>query len=321
MINMALIGAGPNGAGNVKKLIGTGRALLIGVADINILAAEKIAREFGNSSTKVSKKFQDVIDDADFVVISSPNFLHCEHAVACAKAGKHLWIEKPMALSIKEANQICSAVEQSKVKSFIGFSVRFSPFSIFMKEKVESGEIGKIHSIWSRRLCSLNIPQGHWRKEYVKSGGVMSELVAHEIDWIINIVGMPESVYCRKQSDLNDDIRANDHVWLTFGFSNGATGTIEASQNSLISDYYKGIVGSRGSIYDRAWGTELYMTDENGKEHRIETKKGFDKYSHFLDVIEGKADSVADVFYGRKVVEISELAIESAISGKVIKIE
>ncbi|HPO91573.1 MAG TPA: Gfo/Idh/MocA family oxidoreductase, partial [Victivallales bacterium] len=308
MIRIALIGAGPNGAGNVKKLIATGRTSLVGVADINLLAAKKIAQEFGKSNTRVSENFQDIIDPADIVVISSPNFLHCEHAVTCAKAGKHLWIEKPMALSINEADQICSAVEQNKVKTFIGFSVRFSPFSVFMKEKVSSGEIGEIRSIWSRRLCLLNIPKGHWRKEYIKSGGVMSELIAHEIDWLIDIAGMPESVYCRKQSDLNDNICANDHVWLTFAFPNGATGTIEGSQNSLISDYYKGIIGSRGSIYDRAWGTELYMTDENAKEHRIETTKAFDKYSHFLDVVEGKTDSVADVFYGRKIVEISELA-------------
>lgn len=321
MIRLGLIGAGPNGAGNAKQFLATGRASLCAVADPNQEAARSLLAELDAKDAKICSNFHEFLPLVDTVVISSPNFLHVEQAVECAGAGKHIWIEKPMALDCAGAEAICAAVDKSGVKSFVGFSTRFAAVPSRMKQILHSGQIGSVRSIWSRRLCNLKIPDGHWRREYAKSGGVMSELIAHEIDWIIATAGMPESIYCRKQADLTDDPRANDHLWMTFGFHGGATGTIEGSQNSQISDYSKGIVGSIGSTYDRTWGSEIYLMDQKGEEHRLEKGWAFDRHSHFLDVVEGKTESLADVHHGRKVVLISDLALKSAISGTVVKVE
>src|SRR6185369_7951915 len=119
MIRIGLIGAGPNGTGNVAKLAKhTSRCRVTAIADPVKAAAEKVAAVYG---AKVFTKPEELLDDVDAVVISSPNFLHCEHAVAMASAGKHVLIEKPMALSVADADKIVAAVEKSKVASMVGF--------------------------------------------------------------------------------------------------------------------------------------------------------------------------------------------------------
>lgn len=317
MINIGLIGAGPNGTGNVKKLVAhSDRARLAAVADLNEEAAKTVAAEHGDADTKVVSNFEDFFDVVDLVVISSPNFLHTEQAIACANAGKHVWIEKPMALNTADADRICAAVDAAGVKSFVGFSVRFGAVPRTLGSYAKEGKLGKLRSIWSRRLCNLNMARG-WRSDFSKSGGVMSELIAHEIDWMLDIAGIPTSVYCRIQSENNSDPKDNDHVWLTFGFENGATGTIEGSQTAQIADYYKGIVGEEGTVHDRKWGGEAHLKDKDG-DRQVDNLEGIDKHGVFLDVLEGKREPVCDAHWGRLIVALTDKALDSAVSGQVV---
>ena len=317
MINIGLIGAGPNGTGNIKNLCkDASRARLAAVADLNAEAAQQVAKEYGDDQTITVSDYTEFFDAVDMVVISSPNWLHPEQAIACANAGKHVWIEKPMALSIADADRICEAVDRAGVQSFVGFSVRFGSVPRTLGQTFKDGTLGELRSIWSRRLCNLNMARG-WRSDYAKSGGVMSELIAHEIDWMIDIAGLPTSVYCRIQSEHNSDPRDNDHVWLTFGFADGSTGTIEGAQTAEIADYYKGIVGTKGTVHDRKWGGEAHIKDKDG-DRQMEALPGESKHDLFLDALEGKAKSVADVHWGRIVVAITEKALESAVSGQVV---
>ncbi len=245
-------------------------------------------------------------------MISSPNHLHTDQAIACAQAGKHVWIEKPMALSTADADRICDAVDAAGVHSFVGFSVRFDPIAHTMIRLHRDGAVGPLRSIWSRRLCDLfggTKPSG-WRGQYATSGGVMAELLAHEIDWMVAAAGLPDSVSCRVLAEGDKHPRANDHVWLSFGFGT-ATGTIEGAQNAPIADFYKGIVGDGGSLHTRNWGSELHIKDAAGDRQVTDLYERFDKHGHFLDVIEGKAESVADCHHGRTIVALSELALDA----------
>jgi predicted dehydrogenase len=324
MIRFGLIGAGPNGTGNIKHICKhVERARLAAIADLNREAAQQVKQEHGDAHTVIVADYRDFLDQVDAVVISSPNFLHVEQAIACAEAGKHVWIEKPMALTTADADRICAAVDRAGVASFIGFSVRFGAIPRTMKTVFEAGRIGELRSIWSRRCCTLGkgAPLTGWRAEYAKSGGVMSELIAHEIDWMVDIAGMPTSVHCRKHSLRTDDPRDNDHIWITFGFAAGATGTIEGSQAADIADYYKGIIGSRGSVHDRKWGGEVHLKSAEEGDIQLDAVPPIDKHEHFLDVIEGGAVSLADVHWGRAIVALSDRAIESAMTGEVVHLD
>jgi predicted dehydrogenase len=318
MIRIGLIGAGPNGTGNVANLAKhSGRCRITAVADLLRPAAEKIASIY---DAKVFSQPEEMLESVDAVVISSPNFLHCEHAVAMARAGKHVFIEKPMALNVADADRIVAAVEKARVESFVGFSVRFSGLVTQMKSMYEAGELGDLISIWSRRLCHLDFPQGGWRNKFAASGGVMSELIAHEIDYVLGIAGMPAAVHCRKFSAYNDDPKANDHIWLTMSYASAATGTIEGSQISRVADYYKGMTGTKGGLHTRNWQRDLYFGKHQSEAEPVKLPPDFDKHGHFLDAIEGKCASLADARHGRNVVLITEKALESAVTGQSVNL-
>ena len=150
----------------------------------------------------------------------------------------------------------------------------------------------------------------------------MSELIAHEIDWVVDLAGDPRAIYGRKASRRHDDPRDNDHVWMSFDFGRDFTGTIEGSQMSVLPEYYRAVIGTKGAVYTANWGSEVHLMMAGVPDPlRLELGPGFDKHAHFLDVIEGKCASVADLKWGRKIVRISDLAIASAISGQSVKFE
>ena len=319
MIRIGVIGAGPNGTGNATRLAGLKqRCRVVAVVDPNAAAAGTLADTLG---AKALTDYNEMLDAVDAVVISSPNFLHAEQAVACAEAGKHIWIEKPMALNTADADRIVAAVECAGVHSFIGFSVLFDPAIWRMRELVKAGGIGDLLSIWSRRMA-FSDPAGRssWRHDYSKSGGHISELLAHELHWIMDLAGMPRTVYCRKASRTHADPRDNEHLWITLGFGGEATGTLEGSQMSRVPDYYRGVLGSTAGLCTQDWGRQLMLFRGPKDAQQITPLPPFDKHAHFLDVLEGAEPSLADARSGRAVVYVSEKAIESALSGSVVKL-
>jgi predicted dehydrogenase len=318
MIRIGIIGAGPMGGGNARALARHSQRCRISiVADPSTEAAAKLAAEVGGRPVA---DYAAALDDMDAAVIATPNWLHTEQAIACARAGKHVFIEKPMALSTADADRIVAAVTQARVASLVGFSVRFEGIFNTMRQMVRAGRIGELYSIWSRRIGGWAAGQG-WRSEYSRSGGVMNELLVHEIDWMVDLAGMPRSVYCRKHSRQQTDPRDNEHIWLMLAFGGVSTGTIEGSQMAAFSDYYRGCIGTTGSLSTRDWGRELHLQTSPRESQKVDLGPAFDKHANFLDAIEGVAPSAADAAYGRSIVHIAQKAIESAVSGSVVSLD
>ncbi len=323
MIRIGLIGAGPRGLGNMKKLLAhEGRCVCSGIADPMTENAEKAAEELGGVDHIVSD-FKDLFEHSDAIMIASPNFLHAEQAIASAEAGKHVFIEKPMAMNLAEADAIVDAITKAGVQSYVGFQVRFATTPRTLKTVFEERDTGDLISIWSRRLCNLYAnmtDQRSWRGDFQKSGGVIAELLTHEIDWMCNIAGMPTEVYAKSYAVKRQDPRDNDHLWITYTFANGATGTIEGSQCAPIGNYSKGIVGTKASVSDRNWGGEAHWESPEGHEE-LEKVADFDNFGNWLDAIEGKAAAETDAKWGRDITLIIERTLDSVASGQPVKIE
>lgn len=321
MIRIGILGAGPNGQGNARKLAEhADRCSITAVADPNTEAAQALAAEF--DGTRVFSSEGDLFPEVDAVVISSPNWLHPEQTIAAAGAGKHVWIEKPMALTVSDADRMVEAVDAAGVASMIGFSVRFDAKSQEMKRRLDAGEFGEWFSACSRRNVGFAEEQfAGWRGDPSRSGGVMSELIIHEIDWAVFLFGWPDSIYCRKRTrnpEQAGDRLANDHVWISLNYGRDRTVTIEGSQCAPIAEFYKSLIGTEASLHTRHWGQQLWRKTATSKDEQIETGPAFDKHGHWLDVIEGKTASVADVHYGRRITALIDLALESAGSGREI---
>lgn len=324
MIRIGILGAGPMGRGNARGLAAHAeRCTIAAVADP---VEENAARIVEDHGAKAFGSCEDMLDSVDAVVISTPNMMHADQAVACATAGKHVFIEKPMALSTAEADRIVAAVDAVGVGSMIGFSVRFDGPQHTMIQKLRSGEMGALRSIWSRRMGFFGGRPGRkrvsWRSDPALSGGVLSELLVHEVDWLVYTAGrLPDTVFCRKLCREPDaPPAANDHLWMMFGFGPEVTGTIEGSMMGTIDEYYRGLMAEKGSLYTTDWGNGLKQQMAKGQCDQLESLEKFDKYEHFLDVIEQRTESVADVHHGRAIVSLSEKILESANTGEAVKV-
>jgi predicted dehydrogenase len=316
---IGIIGAGPNASGHGKYFAGCGRAKVVAVADPDRARADVLAKECG---AKPVADYQEFLGDVDAVVVASPNFLHKDQAIACAKAGKHVYCEKPLGLSGADAREIAAAVRAAKVRSQVGFSVSFDPVIHDAISRVKSGEIGQLVSLNSRRLCWSNTETTTgWRADPARSGGLLFEINIHEIEWMMRCAGDVRQVYARaKASEGATHPMANDHLWITFDYVGGAVGTHEGSWRTAMPMFYKYIQGTTGAMCTNEWGNELYLARPGKNRDSLTGMKPFDLRANFLDAIAGTATSVADTDYGAKVMAVCDAIIESSRSGKPVAV-
>ncbi len=316
---LGLIGAGHNGAWNMRQFAALpDRCKIVAIADPNREAATKLATEL---SARATDDFHELFDCVDAVIISSPNFLHAEQSIACAEAGLHLWIEKPMALNSRDALAITQAVERHKVHSFVGFSVRFDPAIMRMMELYRQNAVGKAVSLWSRRLSfwPLESIQG-WRGRHELCGGIIHELLTHELDWIVELVGLPKTVFCKTVARIKDHSDANEHAWLTLGYESGLCATLEGSQMAMINEYYRGVIGETGSLYTQSWGQTLVLQTHPKECAEQRELPQFNKHALFLDILEGKSEPVCPASHTFNIVRLAEAALQSAALGQPVSL-
>ncbi|GAB4456852.1 MAG: hypothetical protein OHK0029_15490 [Armatimonadaceae bacterium] len=323
MIRIGIIGAGPNAAGHARYFRDSPRTEVVAVADPNTERAEALATEVG---AQALADYTEFLDRVDAIVVSSPNFLHREHAVACAGAGKHLYCEKPMGLTLAEADDIAAAVNNAGVASTVGFAVRFSSPIQTMLRLREEVFFGTLVSLCSRRIHWIDpANRPGWRNDARLCGGLLFEINIHEIEWMMALGGAVKSVYARTWSapeslaaSENSD-RTNDQLWVTLNFANDAVGTHEGSWLSSMPQFYRSVTGTEGAAQTNEWGNMLYTAKRGEKrEECTDIAPEFDLRGHFLDCIEGSAEPTADVRWGRTVTAVAEAILESARTGTVV---
>ncbi|HDY74871.1 MAG TPA: Gfo/Idh/MocA family oxidoreductase, partial [Euryarchaeota archaeon] len=160
------------------------------IADINEKAAKTLAKKYQIPHVYVD--FHDLINnpDIDLVSICTPNHLHREMAVACANAGKHILIEKPMATTVGDAEEIIRAVKKNNIKLCVVQNYRFFPAVKEAKKRIQDGRIGDIVSIHA---------YGHLLQSFDRSwalsegnAGVIEDFGPHLIDILFYLTGFDE---------------------------------------------------------------------------------------------------------------------------------
>jgi len=318
MIRLGLIGAGKNGQGHLKAFSAfPDRCRISAVADTYEAGAQAVAAEYGARAFSDYTEFFDLVDA---VIISTPHFLHPENTIRSAEAGKHCFIEKPVALSVAECDAMLAAVDAAGVKTLTSYTVRFDPTTRTLVEAARSGRIGSIVSASSRRFHYLKgaFEEDSWRTDTNQTGGILTEIATHEIDWIVDLLGWPRAVSGRKYCARQSGFLANDHIWIDLHYEGGVTATIESSQ-LVNAGMTKQILGDDGHVALDGWGKP--PRGQFGREEAasdLEPLERFSKHAHFLDVVEGRAESVADIHYSRKITMICEKVLQSAESGETV---
>ena len=162
----------------------------------------------------------------DVVYIATPTSSHAEIAAHCAAAGKHVFVEKPLGMDLKEAEEVETAVVKTGVVSQVGYVCRYSPTFEKAKELLDSGAIGRVMNFGSVKYSSdvLRKVEKSWRfmrKSSGGGGGVVNEFACHGVDLLVWLFGEPKAVRGKVESWYSTEVEDYVHAGFEYGDFSG----------------------------------------------------------------------------------------------------
>jgi myo-inositol 2-dehydrogenase / D-chiro-inositol 1-dehydrogenase len=249
-LNIGVIGAGRIGIVHTETIVQhIPEARVVAIADVNESAAQRLADRF--SIPSVSADYRTVIQnkEVDAVLICSPTDTHAEYTIEAARAGKHVFCEKPIALDLAVIKKVAAAVESARIKFMVGFNRRFDSNFKKVRQMVVEGKIGQPHIV---RITSRDPAPPP--AEYVKgSGGMFLDMTIHDFDMARFLVGEEVNevfaVGCVKIDKAIGEAGDIDTAVITLTFESGAFGVIDNSRQAVYGyDQRVEVFGSEGMV-------------------------------------------------------------------------
>ncbi len=253
---------------------------------------EQARAQFGWESAETDWKELVKRDDIDLIDINAPSDAHKAIALAAAAAGKHLFCEKPLALTLEDSREMLEAAEKAGVKHMVGFNYRFAPAVQLAKKLVSDGRIGKIYHFRAVFLQDWIIDPNFplvWRlQKEIAGSGSHGDLGAHLIDMARFLVGEFNEVIGMSETFIKErpiasamtglsakgsedgprgEVTVDDATLFMTRFANGALGSFEATRFAAghrCTNAFE-INGSKGSIkfdFERMNELQVYFTDD-----------------------------------------------------------
>ena len=193
--------------------------------------------------------YEDLLRDpgVEAVIITLPNHLHHSAALAAARAGKHILIEKPMAMNIRQAREMVAAAEDNRVTFMVAQSRRFSEAAFALREKLP--EIGELFRVIISFLVSFPSPPTNWWRRSDEAGGLVILLQgSHSLDSILTWMGkMPQRVFTFS-SRRNPQWEGEDEADILLSFDRGESASVHLSLSTSPAFHEALLVGTRGVI-------------------------------------------------------------------------
>lgn len=334
-IKFALVGCGRI-AKRHSELLGNEQienAKLIAVCDIVEEKANEIGRKFDVPYfTDMDEMMQS--EDIDVVSVLTESGNHARDVINLSKYRKHIVVEKPMALTLDDAEGMIKACDENNCKLFVVKQNRLNVPVIQLRKAVESGRFGKLVLGTVRvRWCRTQdyYDQDNWRGTWAYDGGVLANQASHHIDLLEWMMGEIESVFAKSTTALVD-IETEDTAVAVLKFKNGALGIIEATTATRPKDLEGSIsiLGEKGSVEIsgfavndiRVWNFIDRIDDKEGILKNYSTNPpnvyGFGHqayYEHVVDCILNNKQHLVDGLEGRKSLELISAIYESIETG------
>jgi UDP-N-acetyl-2-amino-2-deoxyglucuronate dehydrogenase len=336
MLKFALVGCGRISKRH-SELLGFDQikgVKLVSVCDNITDRAAKLARKFDVPAYDDMDKMMQS-ESIDVVVVLTPSGLHAEHVVNLAKYGKHIMVEKPMALTIEDAESMICVCDENNVKLFVIKQNRFNVPVVKLREALESGRFGKltlgtVRVRWARHQAYYD--QDSWRGTWAMDGGVLTNQASHHVDMLEWMMGDVESVFTKMTTALAN-VETEDTAIVTLKFKNGALGIIEATTAarptnlegsiSILGEHGTVVVGGVAVNEMQTW---IFEDKQDGDSTVLEEFSvnppnvyGFGHqayYEHVVDCIENGSANLVDGLQGRKSIELISAIYESAETGR-----
>ncbi len=323
-LGVGVIGCGWAGRNAAEQVSAVDRAHVIGIHDVDPKAAAALAAEHGVPAYASYEEMLDA-DDCGAVAIGSPQFAHKDQVLAAAAAGKHIFCEKPMALSVEDCDEMLAAAEQAGVVFCVGHVLRLlAPYAAAAK-LVRTEDLGAPLGVAIARCNSTfagrDVP-GHWRSRQATSGGLLMEVSVHELDFMRHLCGEPEQVFAQSQtiSDLPTDYPDLWHVQVRF--RSGAIGLLRASRSDHVGASHFTIQCPRGTISNDNKERTLLVRKSDGADVPFpeeEMENGcLWEYRSWVEAIHDGTPMVVNARDGRQAVAMACAAMESAETGLAI---
>jgi predicted dehydrogenase len=337
MLKIALLGCGRISKRHAE-LLGGGHirnARLGAVCDTNPERAKATGEKFKVPSYLNFDEMMDREKDLDIVSILTPSGLHAEHVFKLAEYKKHIIIEKPMALTLDDADAMIRACDENGIKLFVVKQNRFNVPVQKLREAIEEKRFGKlvlgtIRVRWCRDQKYYD--QDAWRGTWAFDGGVFTNQASHHIDLLEWMMGDVESVFSKSITALVD-IETEDTGVAVLKFKNGALGVVEATTATRPKDLEGSIsiLGEKGTVeiggfavnqmkvwnfLDRQEDDDLVMEKYSVNPPNVYGFGHQAYYEHVVDCILNDKKTLIDGLEGRKSLELISAMYESMETGR-----
>ena len=269
MLRAAICGAGHWGTRLIASVQGkSDKIVFVTAVTRNPADKHALAERFGLALTA---SYADVLADPGInaVVLATPHSQHAAEIVAAAKAGKHVFCEKPFTLTVDDARVAIAACKAVGVTLDVGFNRRYAPAYLDMTRRIAAGEIGAVRHIEGQFSGppSYQIEPGNWRSNQFESpGGSMTARGVHVIDAMVHIAGLVNTVFAFS-GRLQLAIDVDDTTSCLLRFASGATGYL-GTLHATSAFFRIHAFGSKGALEMRG-ETELIASDLAGKVERL----------------------------------------------------
>ncbi len=340
----ALIGCGRIATNHIKAAINN-QLEIAAVCDVQEDHMETLLEKHdlqADASIKRYVDYETMIEEVqpELVSIATESGIHAEIAIFCIKHGVHVIIEKPMAMSMADANEIIRLSEEKKVKVSACHQNRFNIAVQEMRQALEKGRFGKlshgsIHVRWNRNQNYYT--QAPWRGTWTQDGGALMNQCIHGIDllrWTFG--GEIEEVYGQTRQQFHDYLEAEDVGMAVVKFKNGTIATIEGTTNvypkNLEETLY--IFGEKGTVKIGGTSTNNIDVWDFADETEADTKnKGLEEatsnvygnghtslFADMIDAIRTDRKPYVDAYAGRDALELVLAIYKSQKEGKAVKL-
>ncbi len=191
-IRIGVIGAGLRGGLAQYWHKPNGETEIVALADISQERLEKFQEKF-DTPLFLTKDYKELLtrDDIDAIAVLSPDYLHEEHIITCLQAGKHVYAEKPLAITVEGCDRILDAWEKSGKHLMVGFNMRYMSMYQTMKGIIDSGAIGELKAIWVRHFVGFGgyFYYHDWHGNSKNTTSLLLQKGSHDLDVIHWISG------------------------------------------------------------------------------------------------------------------------------------
>lgn len=304
-------------------------AVLAAVCDVKLDRAQAIGARFDVPAYADMHEMMKA-EAIDVAVILTESGSHAQHTVELAQYGKHIVVEKPMALTLADADRMIAACDRARCRLFVVKQNRFNVPVVKLRQALEAGRFGKlvlgtVRVRWCRPQSYYD--QDPWRGTWAMDGGVLTNQASHHVDMLEWMMGDVDSVFAMAQTALAN-IETEDTAVVTLRFSSGALGVIEATTAARPRDLEGSIsiLGESGSVEIAGFAvnqmrTWAFTNAEEGDEDVLARYSvnppnvyGFGHqayYDHVVDSIQTGKPHLVDGLEGRRSLELITAIYES----------